>query len=321
MEKNIIQRLIDAGVITEQDVNEYNTQKATGLIKQQAEQSKDDEIKAEVKKKFGEIYEKNLSEEHAVIENGVLVSFKEGINTESYVVPNYVTKIKSKAFYDCKQLKQVIIPNGIKEIKHATFAHCSNLESVILPDSIEAIENDAFIGCGIEYINLPKNLKIIGHSAFYETKLKEIQLPDSVEQVGYRAFENNNHLTKVALSSGLKVIRNKTFSGCNNLQEIVMPEGVEQIRECAFAGCINLERVYLPQSLESIDKSAFWSCSRLINVNANSVNKKVNLPSNIRYLCYTAFNGTPIEKLVREIAYKNQIVQYPGQTFDEPKTK
>lgn len=307
MEKSIIQRLIDAGIITKNDIDEYNRQNATGLIGQQTN--------------FKEIYEKNLREEHAFIENGVLVKFKEGEFTEKYVVPSYVTEIKEKAFYECKKLKQVIIPNGIKEIKYATFAHCSNLESVILPNSVEEIHNDAFVGCGFKYIDLPKNLKLIGRSAFFNTKLEGVEIPDSVEEIYNHAFQDNKKLVKVNLPSSLKIVRRHIFDGCENLQEIIIPEGVEEIREGAFNGCKNLGRVYLPQSLQSIDRGSFHNCSSLININATSILMKVNLPSNIRYLCHSAFDRTPVKDFVRDWADKNKITQWPGQYLDEQQTK
>lgn len=308
MEKSIIQRLIDAGVITEQDIAEYNNQSATGLIGQQTEY---DEIAEMAKKRFGEIYEKNLTEEHAFIENGVLVRFKEGEFTERYVVPNYVTEIKAEAFHNCKKLKQVIITNPIKEIKRATFAHCENLESVILPNSIEVIENDAFIGCGFKYIDLPKNLKIIGRGAFIGTKLESIDIPDGVEQIYNNAFTDNKHLVQVKLPSSLKIVRRHVFEGCDRLEEISIPEGVEEIRESAFCGCKSLSRVYLPQSLQSIDRGAFYNCESLININANSTKAQINMPRNINFLFYSAFGNTPVTDLVDEFIKKNNITRHP----------
>ena len=311
MEKNIIQRLIDAEIITKNDIDEYNKQSATGLIGQQIEQSKDNEIEAIAQKSFREIYEKNLREEHAFIENGVLVRFKEGEFTERYVVPSYVTEIKAEAFHNCKKLKQVIIPNGIKEIKRATFAHCENLESIILPNSIEEIHNDAFVGCGFKYIDLPKNLKIIGRSAFFNTKLESIDIPDSVEQIYNNAFANNKHLVQVKLPSSLKIVRRHIFEGCDRLEEISIPEGVEEIRESAFNGCKNLRRVYLPQSLQSIDRGAFYNCESLTNINANSTKAQINMPRNINFLFYRAFGNTPVTDLVDEFIEKNNITRYP----------
>ena len=306
MAKSIIQRLIDAGIITKQDIDEYNKQNATGLIKQQVEEHKVEKTKQRFSK----------------IKNGVLIEFdKRDLVDGKYVVPSYVTEIKEKAFYWCDGLKQVIIPNGIKEIKYSTFAQCNNLESAILPDSIETIGNDAFVGCKFKTIVFPKNLKIIGGNVFYNCGLEEIELPDSVEEIGYSAFQNNKRLTKISLPRNLKIIRQDAFSGCDSLKEVVIPEGVKDIREGAFSHCINLERVFLPQSLEAIDRNAFWGCSSLININANSLKNEIDLPSNMRFLCFSAFNNTPIEKMVRKFATENKIVQYPGQTFEETKTK
>lgn len=306
MAKSIIQRLIDAGIITKQDIDEYNNQKATGLIKQQVEEHKVEETKQRFSK----------------IKNGVLVEFdKRDLVDGKYVVPSDVTEIDRKVFNSCSELKQIIIHEGIKEIKYATFALCKNLESVILPDSIEEIGLEAFVGCGIEYIELPKNLKMIGYNAFYGTKLKEVEIPDSVEQMGHGAFAENKSLLVISLPSNLEIVRKDAFAGCVSLKEVVIPEGVKDIREGAFSDCINLERVFLPQSLESIDRYGFGGCSSLININVNSTKREVNLPGNMRYLCHTAFNGTPIRELVRKFAKENEIVQYPGQTCEETKTK
>lgn len=306
MEKSIIQRLIDAGIITKNDIDEYNKQNATGLIKQQAEELKEEKPKQRFSK----------------IKDGVLIKFdKRDLVDGKYVVPSDVTEIEQKAFYACNELKQIIIHEGIWQIKYATFALCDNLKSVILPDSVEAIYMDAFVGCGIEYIDLPKNLKIICNNAFYGTKLKEIEFPDSIVQIGDCAFRENKHLINISLPNNLEIIRKDAFSGCDSLKELVIPEGVKDIREGAFSLCINLERVFLPQSLEAIDRSAFWGCSSLVNINANSLKKEIYLPSNMRFLSSSAFNNTPIEKMVRKFATENKIVQYPGQVFDDTQTK
>lgn len=301
MEKNIIQKLIDAGIITEQDIDDYNRQKATGVIANRVKTNKQ-------------------QANHSKIKDGVLVKFDErDLVDGKYVVPSDVTEIAEKAFYWSK-IKEVIIHDGIKQIKYATFAQCENLESVILPDSVEEIHMDAFVGCEFEHIDLPKNLKIICNNAFYGTKLKEIEFPDSVEQIGCDAFNSNKQLTKISLPSSLKIVRQGAFANCTRLQEVVIPEGVESIREGAFINCINLERVYLPQSLKAIDRNAFTCCSKL-NINANWLDMETNWPSNIRYLDWSAFSNTPIEKVAREFARKNKIAQYPGQVFEDSKTK
>ena len=305
MEKS--QRLIDAGIITKNDIDEYNKQNATGLIGNQIK----------------EMMENAKNKEPSVIKDGVLVKAGNGdLIDGKYIVPNHVNEIAPKAFYQCYGLKKVIIPNGIDKIQYATFAHCTNLETVILPDSIEVIENDAFCGCGFKHIKLPENLKLIGRGAFLATKLESIEIPDRVEEIYNNAFTDNKDLVQVKLPSRLKMVRRHVFEGCDRLEEISIPEGVEEIRESAFNGCKNLTRVYLPQSLKSIDRDAFYNCISLTNVNANGrLEFKINMPSNIKFIYYNAFSGTPVGDFVREWADKNKITQWPGQMFEETKTK
>lgn len=61
----------------------------------------------------------------------------------SYVIPEGVETIRSKAFYKCYELTEITIPSTIKSIEEKAFFRC-NLKSLTLPDGLEKIGKDAF---------------------------------------------------------------------------------------------------------------------------------------------------------------------------------
>ena len=51
-------------------------------------------------------------------------------NLTSISIPNSVTCIENRAFYDCERLKSITIPNSLKSIGVNAFTYCRGLEEV-----------------------------------------------------------------------------------------------------------------------------------------------------------------------------------------------
>ena len=192
MEKSIIQRLIDVGVFSHKDVEqyveEYNKQKSTGLIAGQIEQPKT---------------------EYSVIENGVLVKFDERDLDEH---GNYTT------------------PDRVKKIKKYAFAKV-NAEKITLGKNVKYIEDYALWDCNAKKIEIKGNVKRIGEYAFHLClNLEEIELPDSLEEISKGMLDNCIKLRAIKLPKNLKYIKSYAFARCPSLMNISdLPAGLQQV--------------------------------------------------------------------------------------------
>ena len=122
----------------------------------------------------------------------------------SYVIPNSVTNIGDRAFYDCTSVTSVTIPNGVISIGNQAFFGCTNLTSVTIPDRVTQIGTTLHAGGGRAFASCTSLTNvIIGHSvtnigsgAFYAcSNLTRLTIPASVINLGYAAFFGSSRLT------------------------------------------------------------------------------------------------------------------------------
>lgn len=74
-------------------------------------------------------------------------------------IPNTVTTIGARSFFDCRNLSEVNIPNSVKTINNRAFALCKSL-TLTIPDSVERIE-DAFIDMNKGSVTFDKSKYVV----------------------------------------------------------------------------------------------------------------------------------------------------------------
>ena len=118
-------------------------------------------------------------------------SYQFGRNIRSVDIPQGVTSIGGRAFYDCWDLENVTIPQSVTSIGPVAFGDCFKLQTLPLGENIETIGGGAFCNC---------------------SSLSNITIPEQVKEIeaGYSD----------------SIYYDKTFAGCSSLKYIILPAGL-----------------------------------------------------------------------------------------------
>ena len=110
----------------------------------------------------------------------------------SVELSNSLTKIGSRAFYDCP-LEKVIIPASVTSLGDHAFAindiNKMRLKEVIINANLTEIPESCFSAqYFLKKVTFPNTLKKISKQAFWDTKIETLDFPPSITSVDATAF-------------------------------------------------------------------------------------------------------------------------------------
>ena len=163
-----------------------------------------------------------MSTNDFIIENGVLIKYTG--SKENVVIPDGVTNIGQRAFYNCKVVVNLTISKSVTKIDDEAFSYCSNLKNIDFGEVQE-----------------------IGFSAFKEcVELVNISFPDCLRKINNLAFARCIKLENIELPSSLELFVCSPFYYCHNLKCVVFKGQKCKVHKGSFVGCSSLETVVLP---------------------------------------------------------------------------
>ncbi len=178
---------------------------------------------------------------------------------ESATIPNGVTTVNEKVFYECSALKTLTVGSGVDTVEAQAFEGCNALEALYISD-VEKWCNISFDS----YYNNP---------LFYAAKLyvkgeliEELVIPESITGIGDNTFFRMTNVKRVVLHDGITAIGDYAFTSCTSLESIVIPESVTSIGKSAFANCASLTEIVIPEGVTAIGDYAFNLCSSVESV-------------------------------------------------------
>ncbi len=178
-----------------------------------------------------------------------LIQFPAASTMTSYTIPESVTEIDYRSFYQCTGLTSVTIGNSAIEIGEYAFYECTGLTSVTIGKSVTTIGRNAFHKCtGLTELN------------FNATACSSA---GSSSSSGYRAFYGCSNISTVNFGDNVTIIPSCLCYDCSELTEVTIPNSVTEIGSSAFSGCSGLTSVNIPESVVTIGYYAFENCSGL----------------------------------------------------------
>ena len=216
-------------------------------------------------------------------------------------IPEYVTTIELRAFYDSGLSGDLYLPNlsgvidkestfqntkitsisnlgTITEVggwygsNRGAFRDCTLLETVVLPNTLKKIGDGPFYGCtALRECNIPSSVTYIGPSAFYNCtslEIEDLSLPN-LETLGLSAFKGVK-IKKVSNLGKITSIPQHTNDSCpgtfgdpNWLEELILPDTLVSIGSRGLMKYTALKFLDIPSSVTSIGTNACHSCSGL----------------------------------------------------------
>lgn len=205
-----------------------------------------------------------------VPESVTAINYKQFYNFDclkSITLHDGVTSIGNYAFYGCDNLTSATLGEGLTEIGTYAFYGCALLEKIAIPEGVTSIKKSAFEGCAaLEEVTLPSTIKTLEEAAFKNcAALQSIDL-SSTETIGIYAFYCCYDLAEVTFGADLASINDFAFYNCSKLKSVVIPDAAVAIGSSAFYYCRALAKVDLGTNVVSIADRAFASCAKLQQV-------------------------------------------------------
>ena len=176
-----------------------------------------------------------------------LILYAKGKTETHFTIPDSVTRIKDRMFYNCSGLTSITMGNAVTSIGEYAFYNCSGLTSITMSNALTSIGEYVFYNCsGLTSITMGNAVTSIGEYAFYNCSgLTSITMPDSVTSIGGHAFENCSGLTGVTIGKGVTSIGSSAFENCSGLKSVtIIGYGNISVGKYAFFGCSSLTSVY-----------------------------------------------------------------------------
>lgn len=210
-----------------------------------------------------------------------------------------VTEIGERALQR-ENITEVKLPEGITKIGYKAFFQTKSLQKINFPKSLRAIEQQAFYGSGLTEVNI-LGATAIGNAAFLScTKMTTLTIPN-VTFLGTMCFRHCSQLKTVTVpvsanigkscdaslkdynllfdlfkDRNLKIYYennsgNVAFGDCYNLTEAILQDGITTVPEAMFSFCGDLKNITIPASVKSVQDDAFRRCLSLTSMNIPEV--------------------------------------------------
>lgn len=217
-------------------------------------------------------------------------------------IPDSVTEIGDKVFYNCSGLTSIVIPEKVTTIGEEAFYGCSGITNISIPEKVTAIGNKAFVDCsGLSSITVDadNNTYYSENDCLIEKEsntlilgCKNSVIPNNITEIENYAFYNCSELTSIIIPENVKTIGFDAFTGCNGLSSINVDSNnttfysennclIQKTKRATtlFLGCKNS---IIPNSVTTIGNNSFYNCKGL---------KSINIPDSVTYIGKYAFYG------------------------------
>ena len=165
-----------------------------------------------------------------------IVYFPWGVETDEYIIPDYVTSIGEYAFSEVlrkKGLKSLDIHSNVDKIMANAFYRGYNYKKIN-----NLYLHDVAAWCEIEFDSANSNAMHVADKVYFDGEIKtELVIPGSVKKINNYAFAGYKGVENITIENGVEAIGRGAFLGNYDLQKITLPESLNSFSYESFEGC------------------------------------------------------------------------------------
>ena len=216
-----------------------------------------------------------------------LIYYPPGLDETSFVLPETVKTVASKAFDSNTTLEEIVLNEGLEKIASSAFFKCTALSNISIPDTVSSVYADAFkdsayynneknrengvLYCGAWVLNVPTSVSNLS--------VREGTVGIAVGAVESGSILNESALTSVFLPSSLRYLTDGEWAGCKKLSKISVHadnpvlssrNGIlydkEKTKLLCFPAACEKTSFIVPETVREIAPSALEYCKKLLSV-------------------------------------------------------
>ena len=234
------------------------------------------------------------------------------------IIPDKVTTIGERAFYETGVDGAIIIGDSVTDIGLHAFRSAPNVTSLKLGNSVKTIGRQAFYECRnlSGDLIIPDSVEYIDVGAFtraYTTgaTIGNLILGNSVKEIGNLAFASIKVLNTPTFPDTLTTLGEQSFYQIDWTGPIILPDSLTSIPKLAFYRNINITSVTTGNGATSIGEKAFMDCELMTTV---TIGKKVTSIVGDAFGTYTPYFTTSLNSIIIDRPYGS----IPGAPWGAP---
>ena len=130
-----------------------------------------------------------------------LISYLQGIDNTTFLMPNSVKYIDEYAFWGNDKLYAIALSNNLEEISAYSFSNCKSLRNLFVPYSVKNIDAKAFENCiSLRLVEIPISVGYIHESAF--DGCPQLMIKAEENSVAFQYYQNWKRVNNTAINYG-----------------------------------------------------------------------------------------------------------------------
>lgn len=193
-----------------------------------------------------------------------------GLPTGDVIVPDGVTSLGQKVFYQNRSITSVKLPDTCIQLNASCFYDCSKLKTVNIPSGVQTIPINCFYNTtALSSISLPASVTNIDSQAFSYSNVSNIIFEDEAKMTLLTECFSRSKITNEGVENILAhapTVSPGIFCYCYNITDVTIPKSWTRM----FQDCTNLKKVRLQgatkasqDTLYHFGEQAFCSCISL----------------------------------------------------------